>query len=97
MTSKHAVPRSRAGADRAGPWAPAAVTDEPPPCLAGAPGPSRHSLTAAPQTNPRQVREGRNHSSRVIKNCKDPVFDEEFYLVVDDLKDQSLTIKVGRV
>ncbi|KAI8467075.1 MAG: C2 domain-containing protein [Monoraphidium minutum] len=40
------------------------------------------------------IREGRNHSSRVIKNCRDPVFDEEFYMVVDDLETQTLNIKV---
>ncbi|GBF88447.1 hypothetical protein Rsub_01160 [Raphidocelis subcapitata] len=40
------------------------------------------------------VRQGREHSSRVVKNCKDPVYNEEFYLVVEDLKEQMLTIKV---
>jgi Ca2+-dependent lipid-binding protein len=31
-----------------------------------------------------------------MKNNANPEFNEEFYLVVDDLREQMLTIKVGR-
>ena len=46
------------------------------------------------------MREGRAHSSRVAKvkgSSRDADFGEEFYLVVDDLTRQTLTIKVRLV
>jgi hypothetical protein len=42
-----------------------------------------------------QLRDDRVHQSRVMKNNANPEYNEEFYLVVEDLKDQLLTIKVG--
>jgi len=40
------------------------------------------------------VREGRQQRSKVVKNCTNPQFNEEFFMVVDDFVHQKLQIKV---
>lgn len=42
-----------------------------------------------------QVRPGRSQRSKVVKNTANPVYDEEFFLLVDDFVNQKLSIKVG--
>lgn len=59
------------------------------------PSPPPHTHTR----NNDQVREGRAHASRPAKvrgGARGAAFDEEFYLVVDDVERQMLTIKVRR-
>lgn len=41
-----------------------------------------------------QVREGRPQRSATVKNSQNPVFNEEFHLIVDDQDEQSLKITV---
>ena len=41
-----------------------------------------------------QVREGRPQKSKVIRGNNNPEFHEDFFLVVDNLETQTLTIKV---
>lgn len=40
------------------------------------------------------MREGRRQHSKTVKNSNNPVFNEEFFMVVDDFKHQHLSIKV---
>jgi Ca2+-dependent lipid-binding protein len=40
------------------------------------------------------VREGRSQRSKTVKNSANPVYNEEFFLLVDDLEKQKLSIKV---
>jgi Ca2+-dependent lipid-binding protein len=41
-----------------------------------------------------QTREGRPQRSKVVKNNANPQYNEEFFLLVDDLEHQKLSIKV---
>lgn len=41
-----------------------------------------------------EVRPGRSQRSKVVKNTANPVYDEEFFLLVDDFVNQKLSIKV---
>lgn len=41
-----------------------------------------------------QVREGRSQRSKIVKNSANPVFNEEFFLLVDDFDKQKLSVKV---
>lgn len=43
-----------------------------------------------------EVRKGRTQQTRTIDNCRDPVFNEEFNLIVDSFKDDVLKLQVGR-
>lgn len=42
-----------------------------------------------------QVREGRSQRSKIVKNSANPVYNEEFFLLVDDYEKQKLSIKVS--
>ncbi|PNW75817.1 hypothetical protein CHLRE_12g559450v5 [Chlamydomonas reinhardtii] len=43
-----------------------------------------------------EVRKGRTQQTRTIDNCRDPVFNEEFNLIVDSFKDDVLKLQVWR-
>ncbi len=43
-----------------------------------------------------QVREGRSQRSKIVKNTANPVYNEEFFLLVDDFDHQKLSIKVSK-
>eukprot|EP00198_Chlamydomonas_reinhardtii_P013473 XP_001702810.1 predicted protein [Chlamydomonas reinhardtii] len=43
-----------------------------------------------------EVRKGRTQQTRTIDNCRDPVFNEEFSLIVDSFKDDVLKLQVWR-
>jgi Ca2+-dependent lipid-binding protein len=42
------------------------------------------------------VREGRSQRSKIVKNSANPVYNEEFFLLVDDYDKQKLSIKVSK-
>jgi Ca2+-dependent lipid-binding protein len=42
-----------------------------------------------------QIRQGRVQRSKTVKSSNNPVFNEEFFMVVDDFQQQKLSIKVG--
>lgn len=42
-----------------------------------------------------QTREGRPQRSKIVKNSANPQYNEEFFLLVDDLEHQKLSIKVS--
>lgn len=43
-----------------------------------------------------QIREGRVQRSKTVKSSNNPVFNQEFFMVVDDFQQQKLSIKVRR-